>query len=244
MSTVGGSWRGPSIIKDGLLIYLDGISKNSFPVNQSSSVWRDISGNGNNGTLVSVPTLTRDSIGFYSFNGTSQYVNCGNSTSLQITEGTISAWIKIPTTGNTSFKGIVTKQNAWGLFAVDRVLCAFDWGNYLNTTPLNIANGIRSTGVDLGTNNWTNVTMTFTQTIGTILPGPPQNNVNIYVNGSNVLTTTTLHKDHTAPIQFAGANYIGQYLNGSISQGLVYNKVLTAVEVLQNYNETKSRFGL
>jgi hypothetical protein len=192
-----------------------------------------------------VASPTYDSTdGFFTFNGTTQYINCGNSSNLQITEGSVSAWIKIPVTGNDSFRGIITKQNAWGLFAIDRVLCAFDWGNYLNTAPLNIANGIRSTGVNLGTNTWTNVAMTFTQTIGTILPGPPNNNVVIYVNGSPVLTTTTLHVDHTASIQFAWANFNGQYLSCNLAQGLVYNKALTQEEILNNYNVTKSRFGL
>jgi hypothetical protein len=104
--------------------------------------------------------------------------------------------------------------------------------------------GIRSTGINLGTNTWTNVAMTFSQTIGTVLPGPPNNNVVIYINGSPVLTTTILHSDNTAPLQFAWANYVGQYMVGSISQGIVYNRVLTSTEVLQNYNATRSRFGL
>jgi hypothetical protein len=237
------NWNGPSIIKDGLLIYLDGNSPNSYSKISRGSTLKDISGNGNNGTLVASPTYDSTD-GFFTFNGTTQYINCGNSSNLQITEGSVSAWIKIPVTGNDSFRGIITKQNAWGLFAIDRVLCAFDWGNYLNTAPLNIANGIRSTGVNLGTNTWTNVAMTFTQTIGTILPGPPNNNVVIYVNGSPVLTTTTLHVDHTASIQFAWANFNGQYLSCNLAQGLVYNKALTQEEILNNYNVTKSRFGL
>ena len=243
MSTVDGSWKGPTIIKDGLIIYLDGNSPNSYSKISRGSILKDVSGNGNNGTLVASPTYDKTD-GFFTFNGTTQYINCGNSSNLQITEGSVSTWIKIPATGNASFRGIITKQNAWGLFAIDRVLCAFDWGNYLNTAPLNIANGIRSTGVNLGTNTWVNVAMTFTQTIGTILPGPPNNNVVIYVNGSPVLTTTTLHVDHTASIQFAWANYAGQYLSGSIAQGLVYNRSLTSDEILQNYNATKSKFGL
>jgi hypothetical protein len=237
------NWNGPSIIKDGLLIYLDGNSPNSYSKTLKGTTLKDISGNGNNGTLVASPTYDSTD-GFFTFNGTTQYINCGNSSNLQITEGSVSTWIKIPVTGNAGFRGIITKQNAWGLFAIDRVLCAFDWGNYLNTAPLNIANGIRSTDVNLGTNTWTNVAMTFTQTIGTILPGPPNNNVVIYVNGSPVLTTTTLHVDHTASIQFAWANFTGQYLSCNLAQGLVYNKALTQEEILNNYNVTKSRFGL
>jgi hypothetical protein len=110
----------------------------------------------------------------------------------------------------------------------------------LTTCPsCNINAGIRSTGINLGTNTWTHVAMTFSQTIGT-----PNNNVVIYVNGSPVLTTTTLHSNHSASIQFAWANFTGQYFVGSVAQGIIYSKVLTSTEVLQNYNVTKSRFGL
>jgi len=208
-------------------------SPNSYFQLQPNTVLKDISGNTNNATLINTPTFTRTIGGEFSFNGTNQYINCGNTEPLQITVGTISAWIKA-SNGNSSFRGIVTKQNAWGLFLYDNVLIAFDWGNYLATAPtFNLNAGIRSTGINLGTNTWTNVTMTFSQTIGTILPGPPNNNVIIYVNG-----------DHTASIQFAWANFAGQYLIASIAQGLIYNRVLTASEVLQNFNATRARFGV
>jgi hypothetical protein len=36
----------------------------------------------------------------------------------------------------------------------------------------------------------------------------------------------------------------GYSMNGNIFLSRVYNRVLTAAEVLQNYNATKSRFGL
>jgi|688.fasta_scaffold470202_3 hypothetical protein len=244
MSTVQGGWRGPNITKDGLLIYLDPSSPNSYYQLQGGTTLKDISGNGNNGSLVNTPTFSTTVGGMFTFNGTNQYINCGNSATLQITQGTISTWIRA-TNGNSSFRGIVTKQNAWGLFLYNNVLIAFDWGNYLATCPsCNINAGIRSTGINLGTNTWTNVTMTFTQTVGTVLPGPPNSNVIIYVNGLPVLTTTTLNSAQTAPIQFGWANFTGQYLVGSIAQGLIYNRVLTPTEVLQNYNATRSRFGI
>jgi hypothetical protein len=39
-------------------------------------------------------------------------------------------------------------------------------------------------------------------------------------------------------------NNLSQWpFNGRISSVLIYNRVLTATEILQNYNATKSRFG-
>ena len=241
-STVEGSWRGPNIVNTGLLVYLDAASPNSYYLPRAGSTWKDISGSSKNGSLVNTPTFSTTVGGMFTFNGTNQYVNIGNTPDLQITVGTVSAWIRA-TSGNSSFRGIITKQNAWGLFLNSNVLIAFDWGNYY-ASGFDINQGIRNTGINLGTNTWTNVAMTFSQTVGVATPGPPNNNVIIYVNGSPVLTTTTLHRDHTASIQFAWANFTGQYMVGSIAQGMIYNRVLSASEVLQNFNSTKSRFGL
>ena len=169
MSTVG-NWRGPNIVKEGLLIYIDPSSPNSYYKLQQGTILKDISGKGNNTSLVNSPTFSTSVGGMFTFNGSNQYINCGNTSQLQITEGTISVWVNA-TSGNNSFRGVITKQNAWGLFLIDNVLCAFDWGNYLATCPsCNINAGIRSTGINLGTNTWAHVAMTFGETIGVVLP--------------------------------------------------------------------------
>ena len=228
MSTVQGSWRGPNIVKDGLLIYLDPSSPNSYYQLQLGTTLKDMSGNGNNGSLINTPTFSTTVNGMFTFNGTNQYINCGNTTPLQITVGTISAWVRA-TSSNSGYRGIITKQNAWGLFLLNNVFICYDWGN---GTP-------RSTGITIGNSTWYNVAMTFTETIGT-----PSNNVILYLNGSPVLPTTVKHGVHSAGIQLAWANFAGQYLIGDIAQGMVYNKVLTSTEVLQNFNATRSRFGI
>lgn len=256
MSTVNGSWQGPKITKRGLLIYLDPSSPNSFPQVtrfNNRSILRDISGNNNNGSLIGSPTFTSEVGGAFTLNGTSQWISCGSAPNLRITQGSISAWVKIPTTGNNSFRGIVTKQNAWGLLINNGILIAFDWGNYIATD--NINNGIRNTFINLATNTWWHVGMTFTESVGSVFPGPPNGNAVIYVNGLPVLTTTNLFHSNNgggsdqftvtpAPVLFGHANFTSQMLSGTIAQGLVYNVPLTPSEMLQNYNATKSRFGL
>jgi len=229
----------PKIVTDGLILCVD--AKNVKSYTNGSPTWVDISTGINNGTLINGPTF--DSInGSLTFDGINQYIDFGNNSKLQITVGTISLWMKA-TSGNNSFRGIIVKQNAWGLFLVDNVLASFDWGNYY-ATGFNIAFGLKSTGINLGNNTWTNVAMTFTQTLGSPLPGPPLNNVIVYVNGSPVLTTTILNQDQLNPLQIAYGNFPGQYFVGSIAQGIVYNRVLSVNEILQNYNALKTRFGL
>jgi len=216
------------IITAGLVLYLDAGNASSYP--GSGSTWTDLSSNGNNGTLTNGPTYSSVNPGELIFNGTNQFVNCGNAASLQITTGTISAWIKANNT-NSSYNGIVVKQFAWSLFVLDNVLVAYDWGN----------SATRTTGVTVGNNTWTNVAMSFTETIGT-----PSNNITIYVNGSSVLTSTIKHVNQTISLAIGDGSVptSSQNFGGSISQVTVYNKVLTATEITQNYNALKGRYGL
>ena len=77
-------WRGPNIVKDGLVLYLDAGSPNSYPLINSSTTWKDISGNANNSSLVNTPTFSTTVGGAFTFNGTNQYIDCGNLSLIHI----------------------------------------------------------------------------------------------------------------------------------------------------------------
>ena len=65
-----------------------------------------------------------------------------------------------------------------------------------------------------------------------------------YVNGTQG-TSTTLALTGQNPTQNLQYGIVGwNYYEGKFANGNIYNRVLTASEVLQNYNATKSRFGL
>jgi hypothetical protein len=218
------------IVTNGLVLALDAAKRDSYP--GIGTAWNDISGFQNNGTLINGPTFNSANSGNIVFNGTNQYINCGNASNLQITVGSIGAWVKTLTPG-ASFRSIIAKQFAWGLFANDSVLIAYDWGNGAS----------RSTGINIADNTWKHVAMTFTQTVGT-----PSNNAIIYLNGTAVLTTTVRNTNQNVQVQIAQADSPGaptnQFLNGSVALAQVYNRVLSPSEVLQNFNAQKNRFGL
>jgi hydroxymethylglutaryl-CoA reductase len=68
------------------------------------------------------------------------------------------------------------------------------------------------------------------------------NGTRIYLNGVSVLTTTITIQSQVANL-FGGAEAnAGQYAACQISSFNMYNRALTAQEVLQNYNATKGRF--
>jgi len=224
-----------SIVTDGLVLHLDAANYKSYP--GSGTTWTDLTINNNSGSLINGPTFSFPNGGSIVFNGTNNYVDCGNNSSLQITKGTISAWIKTTSPGS-SYRSIIAKQNNYSLFVNDSILVTYDWGNNLT----------RTTGVNIADGNWKNVSMTFTESTGT-----PSNNAIIYLNGSPILTTTIKYVNDTIEVQLSGGGTSNalpggsrpiQTLSGSIALAQIYNRALSATEVLQNYNAVKRRFGI
>lgn len=127
----------------------------------------DLSVNANNGTITSGVTLTTDRFSnlnsAYSFDGNGDYIDCGNSASVNFTGShTISAWLYA---SDLSFpRGIVSKSaigNAYALVAGPYIL------SDLNFLGLN-------TGYLVPTLNWVHVVSVFDSTARTI---------SLYTNG-------------------------------------------------------------
>jgi hypothetical protein len=87
------------IVTDGLVLNLDAGWYNSYP--GSGTVWTDLSGQGNNGTLFNSPTFSSNGQGSLNFDGTDDYVRVNESASIDITTNTITfgAWC-YPTVSN------------------------------------------------------------------------------------------------------------------------------------------------
>jgi hypothetical protein len=217
------------LVTSGLVLHLDAGNVLSYP--GTGTVWTDLSGYGNNGTLTNGPTYSSANGGSIVFDGTNDVVTCGNAASLQITVGTIAAWINA-TNSNSGYNGIIAKQFAWSLFVRDNLLVSYDWG---------AGGGERNTGVTVGNNTWKYVAMSFNETIGT-----PSNNAIIYIDGSPVLTTTVKNNSQSVALAIGDGSVpsASQNFGGNISQVTVYNRVLSAAEVTQNYNTLRGRYGL
>jgi hypothetical protein len=87
MSTVG-NWRGPDIVKNGLVLYLDPGSPNSY-FNKNSTNIKDISGNNYSGSLVNGPIYSSANGGTIVFDGTNDYLITQTITSYK----TLCFWI-------------------------------------------------------------------------------------------------------------------------------------------------------
>ena len=213
---------GPRIIQNGLILDVDAAVPRSY-----SGTGLTANGliGGIGGTLVNGTGFGTTNNGFFIFDGSNDYINFGNSSTLQQSTGSLSAWTKASSPGS-GYRGIIAKQGAYGLFYTDSVLVAYDWAA---DTP-------RSTGINIADNTWKNVVLTYQSGVS--------NGTRIYINGVSVLTATITIQSQVANL-FGGAEAnANQFASCQISSFKMHNRVLTAQEILQNYNSIKKRYGL
>ena len=235
-------YYGPQIVRNGLVLALDAADKNSYP--GTGTTWTDLSGNGYNGTLTNSPTFSNSNGGSIIFDGTNDYTSTSLDLSWNNTNSvSISMWIK---TGNLSqSKGFLGTGNfEWqfrqGQYAgANSDLVFVYWDNSGGHT-----NGsIPSMSGFFDDTNWKHLTMTWNNSNSTIL---------FYKNGSQIFSQVygnpSVNRVSSELMQIGGNVYswdgVGAYWNGSFSNIQTYNRTLSATEVLQNYNATKTRFGL
>jgi hypothetical protein len=214
----------PKIITNGLVLSLDAANNKSYP--GSGTTWTDLSGNNNTGTLTNGPTFNAGNQGSIVFDGTNDYVPIGTSGfPFGSSAGTLSVWAKTNTI-SSGYIWIVSYGTALG--SQSRFLginsSTYLFGGY--------GDDINASGVPL--NTWFNMVGVYDGT-----------NAFLYINGNLVSGPTAKSWNTIANnAQLGRQTNGGEYWNGNISQVQVYNRVLSATEVLQNYNATKSRFGL
>lgn len=216
-----GTKYNPRIVTNGLILYCDAASLRSYSGTGSTTF--NLVG-AINGTLTNGVGFGVTNNGYFIFDGTNDYIDFGNSSTVQQSSGTLSVWARSSNPGS-SYRGIIAKQYAYGLFYVNGVLTAYDWG----------ASQGRSTGINIADGSWKNIVMTY--------QGGVTNGTIIYINGSSVLTTTITISNQSLGNLFGGAEAnAGQYSTCNISMFNMYNRILTSQEILQNYNSTKKRY--
>ena len=188
----------------------------------------DLTGN----STLSVSSAGFDSNGGLTFNGSSNFINANSIPDSFWNAGswTASVWVKFNAVSravdNAIFgHGAASGNN--GLHLAERSSKVY-FGFYGNDTAGNIT---------LAANTWYNIVYVFNYS--TKLK-------QIYVNGVFDNSGGSVGYGGTGSnTEFGRYPWATSYLlQGSLPIVNLYNKVLTAVEILQNYNATKSRFGL
>ena len=217
---------GPDIIQDGLVLALDAADRNSYP--GSGTTWRDLSGNNNNGTLINGPTFSSANGGNIVFDGVDDYSTVPSSPSWAIgTNGTLEIIIYRAASVTTNHRLWCVTNNSTNL---DAYIDAATGGIYMH-------GGIIGTNSQTPLNQYLHVTAVYNAGIVSIYyNGVPQSLTGTNT-GYNITGTGTLFI-----AQFSGGGNF--YFNGRIPSFKIYNRALSASQVLQNYNALKSRFNL
>jgi len=131
----------------------------------------------------------------------------------------------------------------------------FSWNCWVNPTRNNnndIFMGNRNTTfnfIKLTSNNFEYYPMFFggTMTLNTwqnICVVKNLTNFFYYKNGIQTATTSSSATLTTNPFFIGGDNTATEFASGSVALARIYDRVLSADEIAQNYNAQKSRFGL
>jgi hypothetical protein len=218
----------PNIVRNGLVLELDAANTKSYPGTGTS--WTDLTANGNNGSLINSPTFNSANVGSIVFDGTNDYVDTNYTQ--QLGDFTIALWFNANAT--TPASGRILDKN------------------YINGTWIgkNTSGGLNSWGggvresvapygiyITLPDGQW-NYLVSIRSGTTHILYGNGITNTT-----SNTVSSTSLD---TSILRFGVENSgVGvSYYKGNIASAQIYNRALSAAEVLQNYNALKSRFGL
>ncbi|MBU3744646.1 MAG: hypothetical protein FGM61_08905, partial [Sediminibacterium sp.] len=220
------------IVTDGLILWLDAGITSSYPT--SGTIWTDLSGNKNNGTI-SGATYSNGALIYGASNVTSVPMN-----NLR------------PTSGLT--------QESWVLFTsnVPQVMIGAQYGASSNNSYaiwLDNTN-LWACGVNIG-GGFNYQTYSATININTyyhVIHTYDGANQKLYLNGNLILTWATsgsIAYDLNNTQLAVGNDWNSGYnsgatvgVRGSLAKIAIYNRALSASEVLQNFNAQKARFGL
>lgn len=223
----------PRIVTDGLVLCLDAGNTKSYP--GSGTTWTDLSGNGNNGTLVNGVGFDGGNGGALTFDGVNDYVNCGNSSVFNQSGGksfTITCWalFNSATQNHNPIFNKAATNGTWEYTLGLNISRGVSWLTSSNGTSW-VGRGVGET-ISLSTWYYYSVGYDFTNQVSFAS-----------INGKTIFTSS-----QTGIYNGSRAFEIGRHndptttMNGRISNLNFYNKALTAAEVQQNYNATKSRF--
>lgn len=223
-----------SIITSDLVLNLDAGNVLSYP--GTGTVWTDLSGNSNTGTLTNGPTYSSANGGSIVFDGTNDYVNIPNSASLNITSSiSFGGWF-YPTYTSTYQTLVVKSSGSTRQYGV--------WFTQSNTSQVYVAL--------VGTNHGeVNITLSSPWTVNAwnnlmVVYNTSTSSLIVYLNGVSVASKScTGNISSTSHAVTIGWHPSETYqLQGRSSQAVIYNRAISASEVTQNYNALKGRYGL
>jgi hypothetical protein len=258
----------PKIVTDGLVMCLDAANKKSY--SGSGNIWRDISGNEEHFTLYNNPVFNRNSNGSpaIEFSANNDYARRTNSNIIKRTNnnGTIDIWFRSINNDlnapSTSYARIISVADAAGTGSDTSSTQGSnrDFSNFY-CLAVNNTDSVKNFALWYGNNptafstnpvilfnttRYFNIVITYSSSGGNMT-------FNYFVQGiiarsPSVITRSGYSTDAstiTLGMNSAGAlTNVGENSQTAISQLKLYDRALSANEILQNYKSSKGRFNL
>jgi hypothetical protein len=217
----------------GLVMNLDASNLDSY--SGTGTTWYDLTGNGNNVSLINDPTYVGNSFGGYFSNDVDSYFSGVGTGTIPTGNNsyTMLVWARQTVSGGWGDKGFIsiggfgstnqsnalrTYNNTVGYFA------HYWWGNDILLSNNNA-------GLSLGT--WFLAAATFDGTTR-----------RIWINGVSQASDTPVGHNVTSTTIQVSKTFGSEYQVGDMAVARIYNRALTSDEMLQTYNAEKTRFGL
>jgi hypothetical protein len=223
-----------SIVRNGLILYLDAANKNSYP--GSGTTWFDLSGNQYNLSIIGSPAY--NSNGYFTFanNQTSQYMlrnNFENPTQ----DVTYFLWFR------SNFSNFNQTPMTYSVSGNNEMLL------YTDSSTIIVPHS-KGNRADINTSNMSNLWVNFawTRQSSTGLNVFYRDGLQIGTYGDVAGTTISAGGDlvigQEVDLAGPGGFDANQNLDGDFSILLVYNQILSQSQIRQNFNATRGRYGL
>ena len=223
-----GYWTSYVVVPPNLKLYLDASNPNSY--SGAGTTWYDLTNNGNNVQMTNSGSITWNNTGAVYFStGSNGWFSNPSGTNLPTGNSpyTFIIWIQLGTNWNSNgFMsigpfGTGNQSNAFRAGSTNQLI-NYWWGN-----DLAVSSSVSPT------NGWFNAVAKYDGTTRRIL-----------VNGISVGSDTPVgHNVTTSALQIAKTAG-SEYLNGNIGEVLIYDTALSDSDILQYFNNTKTRYGL
>lgn len=224
-----------SIVKDGLVLYLDAANPKSYPGTGTS--WFDLKGS-NNGTLVNGPVYNSSNNGYFSFDASNDYATVPHNNNINLVNNvTLETWLKYTTTSNTVLIEKSNNNDHYQLQIFSNVQGSPGISGQLVFMLQPNSNNWVVSGMVTNDGNWHHVVGTYDRAVST---------AKIYVNGILRNTNSSILNGPTSNTQplLIGSRSGTAGFGGSISNIKIYNRTLTEQEIKQNFNATRGRYGI
>ena len=256
LKAVSAARRVYPVITNGLKLYLDAYNVKSY--SGSGSTWTDLSNSGYNFTNYGATWTTSGSLRYWELDGVNDRIEGTNTTTLyDITSSgyTWSIWVNHVTTPaafDMVINGELGTSGKIPYFIDNRNSTGTNGNGWLVGAYYDATGQARFVQYNqtITTNVWRHVCYTFTYSTTTT------GNFTLYINGSQAATsnqtvtgglTWTSFNNSQRPLIGAWKEPAGTYVrynNIKVGEVLNYNRPLTSTEVSNNYNSTKSNYGL